>query len=162
MDDNKIEIIRKIHKIFKSKKLGLSLAESCTAGYVSHLITSLPGSSAFFDSSVICYSIKSKKKLLGIKGYLLKKYGVVSEETARAMAEAVRAKTMTDFSLSVTGNLGPKAIEGKRIGLVFLAVSFDKGTESKGMIFDGARNEIKEAASIAAMEFLHGVVSVWR
>ncbi len=161
MEINELEIIEKIHKVFKSKKLKLSIAESCTAGFISHLVTLLPGASEFFEASIICYSFRSKKKLLGIKESLLKKHGAVSEETAKAMAEAVRLKTKTDFGLAITGNLGPATIEGKKVGLVFIAVAFDAGTESKGMIFDGSRDEIKHAASMSALEFLHEVISTW-
>jgi len=161
METAELEIIKKIHEIFKLKNLRLSLAESCTAGLISSLIIHLPGASDFFDSAVVCYSAESKKKLLGVKKSILKKYGTVSEETAGAMAEGIRMKTKTDFALSVTGNLGPNPIEDKKTGIVFIAVSFEGGIESKGMIFEGTREEIKHVASIAALEFLHEVVSVW-
>jgi len=161
MEKSDLEIVSKIYDIFKSKGLKLSISESCTSGLISHMITSLPGASEFFDSSIIVYSANSKKILLGIGEALLKKYGTVSEEAAKAMAEAVRLKTKTDFSLAVTGNLGPAALEDKKVGLIFIAVSFDKGTESKGMLFDGSRDEIKRAAAIAALEFLHEVISIW-
>ncbi|OGW73326.1 MAG: hypothetical protein A3J81_05165 [Nitrospirae bacterium RIFOXYB2_FULL_43_5] len=73
----------------------------------------------------------------------------------------MRLRTKTDFALSITGNLGPEPIEDKKTGLVFIAVSFEGGIESKGMIFEGSRDEIKLSASAAALEFLYGVVSVW-
>lgn len=161
METTELELIRKIHGIFKSKNLRLSIAESCTAGFISSLIVHLPGASDFFDSAIVCYSPESKEKLLGVKKSILKKQGAISEETARAMAESLRLKTKTDFALSITGNLGPKPIEDKKTGLVFIAVSFEGGIESKEMIFEGSRNEIKLSASIAALEFLYGVVSVW-
>jgi len=161
MENPELELIRKIHGIFKSKNLRLSLAESCTAGFVSSLIAHLPGASDFFDSAIVCYSRESKEKMLGVKKSILKKYGTVSEETARAMAENMRLKTKTDFALSITGNLGPEPIEDKKTGLVFLAVSFDGGVESKGMMFEGSREEIKLAAAIAALEYLYGAVSIW-
>lgn len=161
METSELKLIRKLHGIFKSKNLTLSLAESCTAGFISSLIVHLPGASDFFDSAVVCYSSISKERLLGVKKSILKRYGAVSKQTAKAMAESVRLKTKTDFALSITGNLGPKPIEDKKIGLVFIAVSFEGGIESKGMIFEGSRDEIKRASSIAALEFLYGVVSVW-
>lgn len=161
METPELKLIRKLHGIFKSKNLTLSLAESCTAGFISSLIVHLPGASDFFDSAVVCYSSISKERLLGVKKSILKRYGAVSKQTAKAMAESVRLKTKTDFALSITGNLGPKPIEDKKIGLVFIAVSFEGGIESKGMIFEGSRDEIKRASSIAALEFLYGVVSVW-
>ncbi len=161
METPELKLIRKLHWIFKSKNLTLSLSESCTAGFISSLIVHLPGASDFFDSAVVCYSPISKEKLLGVKKSILKRYGAVSKQTAKAMAESVRLKTKTDFALSITGNLGPKPIEDKKIGLVFIAVSFEGGIESKGMMFEGSRDEIKRASSIAALEFLYGVVSVW-
>ena len=161
METPELKLIRKLHGIFKSKNLTLSLAESCTASFISSLIVHLPGASDFFDSAVVCYSSESKERLLGVKKSILKRYGAVSEQTAKAMAESVRLKTKTDFALSITGNLGPKPIEDKKIGLVFIAVSFEGGIESKGMMFEGSRDEIKRASSIAALEFLYGVVSVW-
>ncbi|MBA3071213.1 MAG: CinA family protein [Nitrospirae bacterium] len=161
METPELKLVRKLHGIFKSKNLRLSLAESCTAGFISSLIVQVPGASDFFDSAVVCYSPESKEKLLGVKKSILKRYGAVSEQTAKAMAESVRLKTKTDFALSITGNLGPKPIEDKKTGLVFIAVSFEGGIESKGMIFEGSRDEIKRASSIAALEFLYGVVSVW-
>lgn len=161
METAELELIRKIHGIFKSKNLTLSLAESCTAGFISSLIVHVPGASDFFDSSVVCYSLISKEKLLGVKKTILKRHGAVSEETSKAMAESMRLKTKTDFALSITGNLGPEPIADKKAGLVFFAVSFDGGVESKGMMFEGSRDEIKRAAAIAALEFLHGVAAVW-
>lgn len=161
METSELELIRKIHGIFKSKNLRLSLAESCTAGFISSLIIQLPGASDFFDSAVVCYSPISKEKFLGVKKSILKRYGAVSEQTAKVMAKGVRLKAKTDFALSITGNLGPKPIEDKKAGLVFMAVSFEGGIESKGMMFEGSRDEIKVSASAAALEFLYGVVSIW-
>lgn len=161
MGTSELKLIRKIHRIFKSKNLRLSLAESCTAGFISSLIAHLPGASDFFDSAVVCYSPESKEKLLGVKKAILRRHGTVSEEVAMAMAESVRMRTKTDFALSITGNFGPKPIEDKKAGLVFIAVSFEGGIETKGMMFEGSRDEIKVSASAAALEFLYGVVSIW-
>lgn len=161
MEESDLKIIKKIHKLFREKNLKLSICESCTAGFASHLITTLPGASKFFDSGIVCYSADSKKILLGIKQSFLEKYGTISEEAARLMSESMLKKSNADFSLAITGNLGPRPIEGKKTGLVFFSVSFEKGTESKGMIFNGSRNEIKMKASIAALDFLSEVVALW-
>lgn len=161
MENAELDIVRKLHIIFKAKSLILSIAESCTAGYISHLITSLPGASDFYESSMILYTPNAKNRLLGIKKSFLKKHGTVSEETAREMAEAMMSRSKSDFALAVTGNLGPEPIENKKVGLVYIAVSSSRLTESKGMIFDGTRDEIKKATSIAALTFLFEVVSAW-
>jgi|Deesub1362A_J573_1020465.scaffolds.fasta_scaffold00004_359 PncC family amidohydrolase len=161
MATSDLEIIKKVHRVFRTKGLRLTVAESCTAGLISHMLTSLPGASEFFDSCIVCYSARSKNKLLGVKKSLIKKYGTVSEETARAMAEAVRAKIGADVSLAVTGNLGPEPIEDKQTGLVFIAVSSEDETTSRGFIFDGSREEIKRAASLEAFHLLYEAVSAW-
>ena len=139
----------------------LGIAESCTGGLISHLLTSLPGASEFFDSSLVCYSTESKIKLLRVKPLIIKRHGVVSEDTARAMAEGVREQRKTDFSLSTTGNLGPEPMENKKVGLVYMAVSWKDGTTSKGMIFEGERESIKYAAAEAALRFLGEAVEIW-
>lgn len=139
----------------------LSVAESCTGGLISHLLTNLSGASQFFDSSVVTYSNESKTSLLGIRASLIKDHGAVSEEVARAMAVAVREKRKTDFSLSVTGNLGPEPMEGKRVGLVYMAVDWKRSTTSKGMVFEGEREEIKYQAALASLRFLSEVVETW-
>lgn len=155
------EILKEIHSVFKTAGLRLSIAESCTGGLISHLITSLPGASLFFDSSVVSYSTESKIRLLGVKRSLIKRYGAVSEETAIAMAKGIRSKRATDFSLSITGNLGPEPMEDKKVGLVYMAVDWKDGTESKGMIYEGDREEIKLKAAIGGLQFLLEVVRLW-
>lgn len=161
METFNLDIVKKIHNIFKSRKFRLSIAESCTGGLVSHLITDLPGASEFFDSAIICYSSDSKNKLLDIDAAILERYGSVSEESACAMADSVRKKTNADFALAITGNLGPVPIEDKETGLIYFAVSFDGGFKSRKVILKGSRQEIKLSASLSALEFLYEVVSVW-
>jgi len=151
----------RVHEAFKSRGLRLSVAESCTGGLIGHMLTEVPGASQFFDSSVVAYSLEAKRKLLGVKAAVLKKHGSIGEETARAMAEALRAKTKTDFSLAVTGNLGPSALEDKPVGLVWVAVAFPAETTSRGFRFQGTRAEIKEQAAQAALKFLREAVSLW-
>lgn len=161
MDTSDIEVVEDIHSYFKKSGLTLCVAESCTGGLISHLLTNLPGASLFFDSSIVCYSIESKRNLLGVKGSLIRHQGIISEETARAMAIGVRQKRKTDFSLSITGNLGPDPMEDKTAGLVYMAVDWERETVSRGMIFDGGREEIKYKAAISSLEFLRETVKVW-
>lgn len=162
MEPNPLEeIVREIHTLFKTANLRLSIAESCTGGLIGHLITGIPGASLFFDSSVVSYSTESKIKLLGVRRSVIKRHGAVSEETAVAMAKGIRSKRGTDFSLSITGNLGPEPMEGKKVGLVYMAVDWDKGTESKGMIYEGEREDIKLKAATGALQFLLEVVRLW-
>ena len=153
-----LAVIKKVHELFKKKKLTLSVAESCTGGLISHYITILPGASNFFEAGVVSYSVETKKKLLSISHRIISKYGVVSEETASEMAEKVRLLTGTDYSLSTTGNLGPDVLEGKEKGLVYIAVSRKGKTFSREMRLRGSREDNKEKASLSAIGFLVEIV----
>ena len=148
-----------IHSIFKEKDLTLSVAESCTGGLICHYLTAVPGASRFLQAGIVTYSAESKKRILGIPQKIFSSHGIVSEETARQMAERMRALTKTDVAVSTTGNLGPNVLEEKPKGLVFVAVSFKKGTVSKKLLLKGTRTQIKEKAVLAALRFLAEVVT---
>jgi len=152
--DEVSEVIQRVHELFKKKGLTLSVAESCTGGLISHYITTLPGASNFFEAGIISYSVEAKEKILNVSSEIISKYGVVSEETAREMAEKVRSLTKTDFSLSTTGNLGPDVLEGKERGLVYIAVSKKGKTVSQELKLTGDREENKEKASFLALRLL--------
>lgn len=153
-----LRIIEKVHELFKRGKLTLSAAESCTGGLISHYVTTRAGASAFFEAGVVTYSVESKKAILKLSPETLARHGVVSEETAREMAERVRALTNTDYSIATTGNLGPDVLEGKEKGLVYLAVSKEGRTLSRTLRLTGDREANKESASLSALEFLAEVM----
>ncbi len=146
--------ITRVHELFTGKGLTLALAESCTGGLVSHYMTSLPGSSAFFQGGLVTYSNASKLSILGLAPDTIETYGVISEAVAREMAEKVRALLKTDYALATTGNLGPEALEGKEVGLVYIAVSTRGRTAVKELLLSGDRIANKEKASYFAMQFL--------
>lgn len=158
MKKETLQIIERVHKLFRKRALTLSVAESCTGGLISHYITTIPAVSSFFEAGVVTYSIGAKKSILGVSSGTISKYGVVSEETAREMAEKIRVISGTDFSVSTTGNLGPDALEEKAVGLVFFAVSTDKETFSKGVRFTENRSGNKELAAVGALKMLLQVV----
>jgi PncC family amidohydrolase len=153
-----LETIEKMHALFKQNGFTLSVAESCTGGFVSHLTTALPGASNFFEAGVVSYSADAKKSLLRVSPDCIAKYGVVSEQTAREMAEKIRRLTKTDFSLSTTGNLGPDVLEGKERGLVYIAVSTEGKTMMKELRLQGDREENKKEAALEALRFLVEVI----
>lgn len=161
MDTDFQAVIDQISVALTSKGLRLGIAESCTGGFIANMVTNLPGSSGFFEMSVVSYSERSKRSLLGISSYHLKKYGSVSEETAVAMAESVLRKAKADISLSTTGVAGPESIEGRDVGLVYFAVATADRVESRGMKFIGSREEIKRQASFEALKFLNQVIKIW-
>lgn len=154
MNKEVLEVIQQVHEIFRSRRLTLSLAESCTGGLISHYLTTLPGASEFFEAGLVTYSAESKRKALGISFELIERYGIVSEETAKEMAEKARLLFKTDFGLSTTGNLGPDVLEDKERGLVFIAASKEGRTFSRELRLAGDRTENKEQASLFALRFL--------
>jgi nicotinamide-nucleotide amidase len=158
MNKKLLQIIKKIHARFKQNGYTLSVAESCTGGFISNLITDLPGASKFFEAGVVAYSVNAKRSILKVSSNCLATYGVVSEQTAREMAVKVRTLTRTDFSLSTTGNLGPDVLEGKERGLIFIAVSTKRKTLAKGLRLKGDREENKEEAALLALQFLLEIV----
>ena len=161
MENEFLTVINEISGRLAGKALKLGVAESCTGGLISHEVTNLPGASKFFEMSVVCYSEKSKRSVLGVSASLLKKHGSVSEEAAVAMAEGVRKLSGADVSLSITGVAGPEPLEDKNIGLVYMAVCLKDVVESKGLSLHGDRETIKRDASLEALRFLNQVLRLW-
>lgn len=154
MKQEVLGIIEKVQELFKKKGLTLSVAESCTGGLISHYLTTLQGASTFFVAGVVSYAEEVKKSILGISSETILRYGVVSEEIAREMAEKVRSLTKTDCSVSTTGNLGPDVLEGKEQGLVYIAVSKEGKTTSQELKLTGERETNKEEACLSALKLL--------
>lgn len=152
--ENIYNIIQDIHTIFKNQNITLSIAESCTGGLISHYITTLPGASKFFLAGIISYSVDAKLKILGVSKEIISNYGVVSEETAKEMADKVRKLANTDFSISTTGNLGPETLEDKEKGLIYIGVSNNSQTFTKTLRLKGNREENKKGAAIESLKFL--------
>ena len=116
--------LSRIKKICDKQNLKISLAESCTGGQLSSLITELPGSSSFFESSFVTYSNKSKIDFLGVKKNTISKYGAVSHQTAKAMVIGLISKTKTDIAMSITGVAGPAGGTKKNpVGTVYFAIA---------------------------------------
>jgi len=158
MHKRTFEIVSQVHQFLINKGLTISVAESCTGGFLSHLLTLLPGSSAFFGAGIVSYSIKAKEKILGISQITVAEHGVVSGQAAKEMAEKVRALTKTGFSISTTCNLGPDMLEGKDRGLICIAVSSEHGTAVRELKLAGNRENNKEAAAVASLELLLEVI----
>lgn len=149
-----IKVVKTIHRICNKKGLTLSVAESCTGGLISHCLTALPGASSFFKAGVIAYSAESKKSILGIPQSVLSEKGIVSEETARHMAERVCKRVGSDVSIATTGNLGPDVLENKQVGLIYIAVSVKEHVTVKKLMLAGSRGQIKKKAVAAAFALL--------
>ncbi len=155
------EIIRKTviqtHDYFINSMLTLSVAESCTGGLICSILTDIEGASIFFKGGVVSYWAESKIDVLGVSPDTITSSGTISSETAMEMAEKVRVLFSSDYGLSVTGNLGPTAIEGKEKGLVYVGVSKKGQTSFHRLLLTGERIQNKEIAAVSALKFLIGV-----
>lgn len=125
-DGDSIEAV--IGHILTNRHQSLATAESCTGGLVSHIITNVPGSSAFFERGVISYSDRSKVEILGVSQATIDQYGAVSEEVAREMALGVRERSVSDWGVSTTGIAGPSGgSEEKPVGTLWIGIASPDG-----------------------------------
>ena len=139
----------------KSTSSSITLAESCTGGLIGHRLTQVPGSSAYVNRGLVCYSNQAKHELLNIPKDLLRRYGAVSAAVAQAMAMGARRQSRSDLALSVTGIAGPDGgSKRKPVGLVFIAVDGVRGPRTQRFQFYGDRQDVKMRASQAALNLL--------
>ncbi len=139
----------------KEMGLTLSLAESCTGGLIAHRITNISGSSDYFLGGVVAYSNEAKEKILGVPHKTLVRYGAVSEETARAMAEGARRLLVSDLALAVTGIAGPTgSTPEKPVGLAYIALAAEEEVRCERHIWEGDRLQNKAQSAEAALEML--------
>lgn len=144
-----------VGQILIKRNKNVAIAESCTGGLISNLITNVPGSSKYFITGIVAYSNDVKINQLNIPKDILKKQGAVSKEVAKFMAENVRALAGADIGLGTTGIAGPTGgTKTKPIGLVYIALSTKKKKIVKEFKFLGSRKEIKLQASKQALDLL--------
>lgn len=130
----------------------ISTAESCTGGLVASMITSVPGASGYFLGSVVSYANSVKQGVLGVSEDILKNHGAVSSECVGAMAEGVRRLTGTDFSVATSGIAGPGGgSDEKPVGLVWIGVSSEAGTETFRLVFNSDRKRNIERFASSAL-----------
>ncbi len=121
-----------IGKLLKNAGKTLALAESCSGGYVSHLITTVPGSSAYFQGAIVPYHNAFKEQILGVNPETIRTHGAVSEETVAAMAKGVRSLFHADYGLASSGIAGPDGgTEDKPVGTVWIACAGPEGVETR-------------------------------
>jgi PncC family amidohydrolase len=131
----------------------LAVAESCTGGLLGGALTDVPGSSAYFLGGVISYADRVKVEQLQVPQATLRQYGAVSEQTAAAMARAVRQLLHADIGVSITGVAGPDAESGKPVGLTFIGVAAQASTTHR-FLWTGDRWDNRRRSVIAALELL--------
>lgn len=144
-----------VGRLLCERGLTLAVAESCTGGLVGHLITNVPGSSAYFWGGVTAYAVGSKERILHVQHETLESQGAVSESTARQMAQGVRFLFRVDVGLSVTGIAGPGGgTPEKPVGLVYLGLSASRGEWVERHVWDSDRLENKVRSAEAALDLL--------
>ena len=149
-DDDTLEAV--VGGLLAAGRLTLTTAESCTGGLIGHRLTNVAGSSAYYLGGVVAYDNTVKVGLLSVAEPVLTAHGAVSEETARAMAEGVRARLGADLGLATTGIAGPGGGTPKKpVGLAYLALATDSGTQIRRVRFPWDRVGNKEAIAQAAL-----------
>lgn len=151
-----IDAAVKLVEICKQKKIKIAVAESCTGGLVASAITAVSGSSAVFDRGFVTYSNDSKIDLLDVSKDSIERHGAVSAEIAEQMVIGAKSKSVADIAVSITGIAGPTgSTETKPVGLVFIALRYRGETEVIENYFSGNRQEIREQASIKAINMMY-------
>ena len=143
-----------VGRLLKKAGMTLSAAESCTGGEISHLITSVPGSSAYYLGSVTSYAVSVKEKVLGVPAETIEKFGVVSGEVAAAMAEGVRKVTGSDYAISTTGLAGPDGDAFNPVGTVWIGVAGPNGVKTEKRHFRNDRKRNIQRFSAEALNIL--------
>jgi nicotinamide-nucleotide amidase len=156
IDDELRAQATKILDACRRRKLKLALAESCTGGLIGAALTEIPGSSDVLDRGYVTYSNKAKATMLGVSTETLHKFGAVSAETVRAMAEGALAKSGADVTVAVTGVAGPGGgSPDKPVGLVHFAAARRGKTLHKEIRFgDLGRGEVRRRSVLTAFELL--------
>jgi len=149
------ELEEVVGNLLRLNKRTLAVAESCTGGLLGHRLTDVPGSSDYFLQGVVAYSNEAKINALGVSPALIEKYGAVSSQVAEAMAQGIREKARSSLSLAVTGIAGPTGgTPEKPVGLVYIALAWEKGSELKKNLFLGNRDKIKYQSSQKALDMV--------
>ena len=139
----------------KKRKKSITAAESLTAGLFQATLANFSGVSAIFNGGFVTYSLEEKSKMLDISEQELKEHGVVSEFTAKKMAEQARLKTQSDYGVSLTGVAGPDSLEGHPAGTVFIGLAHAKGTEViKANIAGRSRADVRQIAVMHAFNLV--------
>ena len=132
-----------------------AVAESCTGGLLAERLTRTPGSSSYFLGGVVCYSNELKTKLAGVPPAILEAHGAVSQPVAQALAEGIRSRAGASIGVGITGIAGPSGgAPEKPVGLVFVALADERGTQVREFRFPGSRERIRHWASQVALEMI--------
>ncbi len=155
MADPLVELAGRLQAGCVGRGLTVATAESCTGGLVAHLITEVPGSSAYLAGGIVAYSDAVKQRQLGVPEDVLAAHGAVSAQVALAMAEGARDRLAADLGVGVTGVAGPDGgTEAKPVGLVYVAVAGLGDPAVRRFLWPGDRFANKRDSARAALEML--------
>ncbi len=154
-DKSLLEMARSLGTAALARGAMIATAESCTGGLVAGAITAVAGSSAWFDRGLVTYSNRAKEQELGVTRSAIERFGAVSEQTARAMAEGVIRASSADWAVAVTGIAGPDGGSAEKpVGTVWFAWAGPGHLQSLRRQFDGDRSAVREASVRVALEGL--------
>jgi PncC family amidohydrolase len=155
-----MKLEKTIGDLLRERGWTLSIAESCTGGLVCDRITDVPGSSDYFMGGMVNYSNESKEKHLGVPLDEIRRYGAVSPQVAKKMAQGVRKTFNTTFGLSTTGVAGPTGgTKRSPLGRVFIGLAARRKVWVKKLDLKGNRREIKEKGAEKALQFSYGKIA---
>jgi PncC family amidohydrolase len=154
---DRIEI--EIAKLLINKDKTIAIAESCTGGLLSNLITNIPGSSRYFLLGIVAYSNQSKTSLLRISAKSIRQYGAVSSQVAKLMAQNIRRLASSSYGIGITGIAGPGGgTPAKPKGSVFISVAAEKKIVTRKLYFSGCRLVIKRKAALKALSIFKKLI----
>ncbi|HEX6157569.1 MAG TPA: CinA family protein [Burkholderiales bacterium] len=146
-------LARRLGERLKAAGAKLTTAESCTGGWAAQVVTSVAGSSAWFERGFVTYSNEAKREQLGVREETLQTHGAVSEETAREMAQGALARSRGSVALAVTGVAGPGGgTAAKPVGMVCFAWATTRSVRSETRQFPGDREAVRKQSVIHALE----------
>ncbi|MEN8929342.1 MAG: CinA family nicotinamide mononucleotide deamidase-related protein [Flavobacteriales bacterium] len=157
--EGKITLQETVANLLIENNKTLSLAESCTGGYTSHLFTKIPGSSRFYEGSIICYSYDIKEKELNVPHNLLLEKGAVSQEVVEILSDEIRKKYKTDYSIAISGIAGPAGgTPDKPVGSVWISVRSNKTVVSRLFNFGNNRERNISQSALSAINMLRQLI----
>lgn len=153
--ENRIELASSLVYAARARGLSLATAESLTAGMVSATIASIPGASMVLNGGAVTYTDTVKHRVLGVSEATLSTYTAVSRQTAYEMAQGARRLFGADIAVSLTGYAGPDGgSEDDPVGTVYLGRAMLQGVTVQRFVFSGSRDDVREAATCAALQLM--------
>ncbi len=156
-----MDILKRIENIIKNfteKSIHIAIAESCTGGYISNMITNVSGASNIFERGIVCYSNRAKIDLVNVNPKTIEEYGAVSKEVVKQLAYNIRILSKVDIGIGISGVAGPTGgTPEKPVGLVFIGFSSEKETIVKKYRFKANRITFKQNVLEEIIQFLENL-----